>query len=165
MSDMTLRHYAAAPVTFEDDLTYEQREPSRYGKPHGFWVSVQGEDDWPSWCTNEGLEHWVPFEHAVELASGAKLLILDTAESLKDFTRSYAIERPWSYEDRHYVDYCIDWARLAFEYSGIIIAPYQWSQRLDLEWYYGWDCASGCIWDLTAIASVELLASRSEVSS
>ena len=36
---------------------------------------------------------------------------------------------------------------------GIIISPYQWDCRLALEsgWYYGWDCSSGCIWDISCI--------------
>jgi len=34
------------------------------------------------------------------------------------------------------------------EYDGIEIAPYQWDARLSLIWYYGWDVASGCIWNL-----------------
>ncbi len=41
-------------------------------------------------------------------------------------------------------------------YQGIIIAPYCYSIRLDNDcfWYYPWDCASGCIWDATAIAAL-----------
>jgi hypothetical protein len=48
----------------------------------------------------------------------------------------------------------IDWARIQEQYGGLIIAPYQWSVRLDFLWYYGWDCASACLWDLTVIQSV-----------
>ena len=38
--------------------------------------------------------------------------------------------------------------------DGIIIAPYQWYCRMTVDWYYTWDCASGCIWNLDAIESV-----------
>ena len=33
------------------------------------------------------------------------------------------------------------------------------ARRLDMEtrWYYGWDCASGCVWDASAVQSVEPL--------
>ena len=34
-----------------------------------------------------------------------------------------------------------------------VVSPYQWNCRLSLEtcWYYGLDCASGCIWYLDCI--------------
>lgn len=40
---------------------------------------------------------------------------------------------------------------VAKDYDGIEIAPYQESLRYDLEWYYGWDVASGCIWNFEGI--------------
>jgi hypothetical protein len=40
-----------------------------------------------------------------------------------------------------------DWVRLAKEYDGIEIAPYIYKGRFEILWYYGWDVASGCIWD------------------
>lgn len=49
----------------------------------------------------------------------------------------------------------INWPMVADRYQGIVIAPYLWSRRMDGGlWYYGWDCASGCIWDAAAVASV-----------
>ena len=41
-----------------------------------------------------------------------------------------------------------DWKLIAQEFDGIEIAPYQWEIRMDYNffWYYGWDCASGCLW-------------------
>lgn len=41
-------------------------------------------------------------------------------------------------------------------YDGIVITPYVWSMRLDRSafWYYGWDCASGCIWNASAVAEL-----------
>ena len=53
-----------------------------------------------------------------------------------------------------------NWAPTAAQYAGVIIAPYQWERRLDgdaSDWYYGWDCASGCIWNADAIASIAVL--------
>ncbi len=51
------------------------------------------------------------------------------------------------------ITYQLEWDKVKDKYQGIIIAPYQWECRLALEtcWYYGWDCASGCIWDLDCI--------------
>ena len=42
----------------------------------------------------------------------------------------------------------IDWKKVASKYDGIEIVPYQPKARMNLLWYYGWDIASGCIWNL-----------------
>jgi len=53
----------------------------------------------------------------------------------------------------------IAWSLVADEYQGIVIAPYVWSRRLcyGANWYYSWDCASGCVWDASAVAGVSLM--------
>ena len=33
---------------------------------------------------------------------------------------------------------------------------------MKLLWYHGWDCASGCIWDLKAIDSINVRRSRAK---
>lgn len=48
----------------------------------------------------------------------------------------------------------LDWPAVVSLYQGIVITPYQWSLRHKLTWYYGWDCASACVWDLSAVESV-----------
>jgi hypothetical protein len=53
----------------------------------------------------------------------------------------------------------IDWVRVAAEYAGILIAPYQRPVRHEIMWYYTWDCASACIWDTSIIERVEPLTS------
>ena len=54
--------------------------------------------------------------------------------------------------------YYIDWSSTYKNYDGIVIAPYQWNCRYgDHIWYYTWDCASGCIWNIDAIEKIELI--------
>lgn len=55
--------------------------------------------------------------------------------------------------------YELDWLKVKQKYQGIIIAPYQWKCRMaqETKWYYGWDCASGCIWDLDCIDEFKLI--------
>lgn len=153
---MRLLHYAAEPFS-GPILSREQRDRiSTHEKPRGLWVSVEGEDDWPAWCRGErfrldGLTH----VHEVALAPGARVLRLASAFEIDAFTAQYA--RPFrlgTYECQG-----IDWRAVASDHQGLIIAPYIWSRRLDggANWYYGWDCASGCIWDAEAVASVALL--------
>ena len=52
----------------------------------------------------------------------------------------------------------INWRKVAKAFDGIIIPEYIYSRRLDgnaSDWYYGWDCASGCIWDARAIKTTK----------
>ena len=37
------------------------------------------------------------------------------------------------------------------KYDGIEINPYQFEARYQYTWYYGWDIASGCIWNLSGV--------------
>lgn len=153
---LNLIHYAATPVG-----PLESREQDIEGglKPKGLWVSVEGNNDgWRAWCEAEqfGLDRLV-VAHRVTLAEGANILHLTGAEQLDDFTANYSLTTGWlTAPDR--LGYRIDWRAVADKYLGIVIAPYIWSRRLALHthWYYGWDCASGCIWDPAAIASVEV---------
>lgn len=147
--DLRLSHYTSKPLGEIRTIPQEVRESCFY-KPSGLWVSVDGEDDWASWCASNdfgiGTERY-----RVYLSAAPRVLVLTSASELFDFTDTYGrpVER--------YHDTYIDWPAVAAEYSGIIIAPYQWSCRMHsrTNWYYGWDCASGCIWNSDAIARVE----------
>ena len=129
----------------------------RYDKPDGFWVSVDGEQDWLEWNRSEefyDLDRAYD-RYRVELAPDAHILHLSEPEHLVEFVEEYGMEsRAGSFLSR---DHRMDWDRLAYEYQGIIIAPYQWEHRLNLSFYYGWDCASGAIWDASAIKAVRQL--------
>ena len=135
---------------FDDQRTYEQVD--RWTKPSGFWLSV--DDDWRRWCQGDGMDSWVDgipvFEFDVDLDG---VLHIATAEQLIEFHQEYVVPQ-------NMARYNVDWKPLAEQHAGIIIAPYQWSLRLDMEvsWYYPWDCASACIWDaskLTLIGEVD----------
>jgi len=140
-----LIHYSVKPV----ELLKPMQPGTRHnGKPAGLWVSVEGEDDWRAWC--EG-EHWnleaLAFEHEVTLSASATILRLRDSRDIDRFCERYA--EPAPRRER----LTIAWPAVAKEYQGIIIAPYCWERRLSDHclWYYGWDCASGCIWDVAAI--------------
>lgn len=150
-----LMHYADQLVTLDRARTYQQHEPHSFRKPQGFWVSVAGEDDWPSWCHSEEFcRDSLRCPHRVTLAPDSAILRLATPEALDDFARRYSVETEWERRySRDRDNWPIDWANVVADYDGIIIAPYQWSRRYR-DWYYGWDCASGCVWNLDAIESV-----------
>lgn len=154
----TLMHYHHEPFTFDPNYSYAERH-IRLDKPTGFWVSVHGEYGWPEWCSSEdynteGLQH--PYD--VALTPTANILRITTLDELIQFSDDYdpgtlpGTTMRWG----------IDWPRVYNKYDGIIISPYLPEARryffvtsgTHLEWYYGWDCASGCIWNLDAIATV-----------
>ncbi|OZC59227.1 hypothetical protein CH276_22530 [Rhodococcus sp. 06-470-2] len=153
----TLVHYHSRAFNLVPDFDYSERH-QRGDKPAGFWVSVAGEDDWPSWCRSEefALES-LTVPHVVTLTAEANVLRINSEAELVAFDAKYHIADSWYLERGIESHWSIDWPRLYGEYDGIIIAPYQWKQRYgDLNWYYGWDCASGCIWNLAAIAALNV---------
>lgn len=161
---MKLSHYSAVPVGQVASIKPESFNKRLFGaKPSGFWVSVDGKDDWLEWCKAEGyLPHNLAVRNIVTLSDTANILTISTDAEFDAFSVKYLIEpeellaskMPAQMRARWQSP---DWSRIATEYHGIIIAPYFWSRRLgDQMWYYIWDCASGCIWDASAIKSIEV---------
>lgn len=157
-----LLHHAAEPMDFDPSRTYQQRTRS-FHKPIGLWVSVEGPDDWQHWCEGEGFaSDRFEVTHQVTLAPGHNVLWIWDYPQFDDFHRKYQVATDEEYMTGRY----IDWELVAEHYDGLIIAPYHWRRRMgnfddpdapDARWYYGWDCASGCIWNLAAIESVTVL--------
>ncbi len=145
-----LVHYSANPLGELYSVDPAKKGRGWY-KPNGLWVSVDGNGDgWKEWCVGEDFNTKnLAIAHLIELAKDANILRLTSDADLFSFTKEYQI-----LGERRY-DIKINWVRIGQEYQGIIIAPYCWECRLDDRtfWYYGWDCASGCIWDAKAIAS------------
>lgn len=132
------------------------------GKPTGLWLSAErdgGDDGWADWCI---AEHWgterLVKRAEVFLRPGHRVLHIDTPNGVLEFARRYFTPpRPGDAHDLALSYFrSPDWRKVAIEHQGVIIAPYAWQLRLDPEvsWYYGWDCASGCVWDADAIERV-----------
>lgn len=149
---MRLVHFSKDPL----GEVYSCEQDGQWSlKPRGLWVSDEDcEDSWSAWCRGEefNLENF-EYAHEVVLAEDANVLTISTAMEIDEFTQRY--RKPTSVHDY----YGMDWARVAADYQGMLITPYVWSRRLATNsgWYYAWDCASGCIWDASAIASVEAI--------
>ena len=153
---MLLRHYSAEPL---GAIRSTDQNGHRRFKPVGLWVSEDStEYGWRDWCEGEqwGLAR-LKYASDIVLRPDAAILILSTPLMIEDFTREYGKQEPFKFEGRS-IPNCtqVFWERVAEKYQGIIIAPYCWELRLEagFDWYYGWDCASGCIWDADAIESV-----------
>lgn len=150
IAHLSLSHYSA--INFLDPRSVAQDSAKRGDKPQGLWVSVDGEDDWPSWCHSEerGIGSLV-HHFRVALADDANLLLISSPDDLRAFDAELGESSTAPRRRSWYVS----WEAVADRWQGIIIAPYLWSCRLgDPSWYYTWDCASGCIWDARSIASV-----------
>jgi hypothetical protein len=149
---MKLIHYCSEKFTLKP-REYNQKDLPYHAKPHGFWVSVEGIQDWKSWCEEEKYNLGnLLISYEIVLKEDAKILHLNSAKEILSFSKKYKKERA-----KHISE--INWNLVKSEYQGIIIAPYQWDCRFTLgtAWYYGWDCASGCIWDLTCIDEFKLI--------
>lgn len=111
-------------------------------KPQGFWYGIG--QTWHEWVRSE-MPHWMgEFNYEVDLGDSS-ILIIDSCAGLDKFTKKYGRG-----------EFFIDWKLVSEKYDGIEIDPYQWSRRHELMWYYGWDVASGCLWNLRQVSIREL---------
>ncbi len=161
-----LTHYSKnAHIILDKNKTYSI--PPHSGKPTGLWVSVDSEFGWAQWCYDNEQDQFykrLKYKYDVVLYPHAKILVLDSAEKIVTFSHQYRDhnvekQKPQSYfstTKRDLFDTVIDWKTLKSQYDGIIISPYQDSVRLQYKWYYGFDCASGCIWNLSCINTLTM---------
>lgn len=152
-----LLHYSAEPLGPLRRIEQRAGTAFPHDKPRGLWVSVEGPDDWREWCEAEGFGlDRLAHAHEVTLRPGARVLWLRGASDIDGFTARYGA--PYGIGHGFHMT-GIRWADVAADHQGIVIAPYCWERRLHhgADWYYGWDCASGCIWDPEAIEAVALL--------
>ncbi len=149
----TRTHVASDPLLSLRSCTVDQRVSA---KPRGFWYSVDG--GWEEWCASE-MPEWVQgmVRHSVDLDT-SKILVVEGEEALDAFDKKYSLGMESPYKNNAILDHCnIDWPRVAKEFDGIEIPEYAWGRRHTFMWYYGWDCASGCVWNTRAIRSIKVL--------
>ncbi len=151
---MRLIHYSAKPLTSMRSMKHAEDGAGAYKTP-GLWVSVEGPMDWLEWCRAEsfGLRS---FTYATEivLAEDARVLHLSGAKAIDKFTAKFQPR-----DKRGDWDHRIDWPAIRRRWRGLVIAPYCYARRLSqhTSWYYGWDCASGVIWDAEAVKELRVL--------
>lgn len=160
-----LFHYSACEIKeLRNDFHDKHREHIPiFSKPHGFWFSVEDyeeDENWKTWCEGERFRlECLKYRYSVGLRRNSDILLLGSPNKIIEFGRKYAGTDPTDFggflKDTTRPDYIywIKWEQVMEDYDGIIIAPYQWSCRLASEttWYYGWDCSSGCIWNMDII--------------
>lgn len=157
MEDVHRYHYAREPVALDPARDYYTLMEARGDKPNGLWYSV--EEDWLRWCTdNEYESDRLEVRHTLDVDL-TRIKVIRTIEELDAFSDEHGVPYVFynSRIDSVPVIYTIRWAVVAAQYAGVEIAPYLWERRLDgrTRWYYTWDCASGCVWDLSAVKRFE----------
>jgi hypothetical protein len=152
---MKLIHYSPIPFVLERRVVQQDDPQDLAVKPCGLWVSV--DDAWHTAALEMFGDDDLKHASQITLTPKARILYLKTVGDIDHFTDQYTVVH-----DEHYqiLGRAIDWPKVAQEYQGIIISPYQFQRRLTPHtfWYYGWDCACGCIWDTDAIVAVEVAA-------
>lgn len=151
-----LFHWSASPLQWKPGMAIIRNSHYSDMNPAGLWVSPDGADSWESWCRNHnfhlgGLAH----KHRVTLKRKAKILHISTLQEFDAFCERHT--QPMWLGEKLLLSYKIDWEGIAAIHQGILIAPHRPERHLGPLWYYGWDCASGCIWDANAISSIELV--------
>lgn len=142
----TLIHYSHTPLRTVKAVS--PSDQSNTFKPNDLWVSVEGPDDWKSWC--ESASYPIGrLPHRIVLSDTAHILQLSSAQEIDNLTKAYGNQ---DFSNK----YKLNWFAVAERYDGIIIAPYVWERRMDRDasWYYTWDCASGCIWNASAVKEI-----------
>lgn len=136
----------------------EFQEQKENDKPNGLWYAVG--EEWINWVKSEMPEWEGKFLYKLEL-NFDKILHLKNAQDIDTFSKKFSITPEYFKSidpgGMGYNFYDVDWIRVSKEYSGIEISPYQYEQRFETRWYYGWDVASGCVWKKDAILDIKIL--------
>jgi len=149
------------PATF----SLEHAEPS----PTGFWWGIDG--SWADWCLCARFRGSERYFYELVVDPGT-LRIITTTQEFEAFEEEYSCGPPWERDERLKeimkplrgrgsglrMDY-INWPAVAEQYAGVEIVPYLYQKRLLSHWYYGWDCASGVLWDINCVKEFRLFAS------
>lgn len=148
-----LYHFSDKPWVFNPEYKYDEGKykhlVSSALKPRGLWLSDEhSELGWSKWCEENDFGS-LAYKKAFTLDM-EQVLHLKTYRDLVAFTVHYDKVGAWSERGTY-----LDWQRVKKAYAGLLITPYCYEARLELMWYYGWDCASACIWDLSVLKEEE----------
>ena len=150
-SHLNLQHFSKNAIS---DLNPSAPQDDRItDKPVGFWVSDENEFGWKQWCEIEGFrEESLSNCAKVSLKPDANVLLISTEGELREFDARFGeLDDDETWRAMGLSRRMIRWDKVAELYDGIIISPYQSGTRMDIQWYYSWDVASGCIWNSDAM--------------
>ena len=135
-------------LSSKDEITLypETRfQEGHYGfKPKGLWLGKG--TDWLDFIEEQGMDSFISsYCSAFKVYLGNDILVLKDFEDYHSFTLRYGVSKGK-----------IDWKKVAKRYNGIIAYdPIRFQFNEELEWVYGWDITSACIWSADGIEDVE----------
>lgn len=155
-----LIHFTWEPLSVDDLEPADQSEDTGMGKPAGIWFSVG--EAWLDFGGESRMFAKVGYDRAyrLTLADDADLVHLSSKGDIFRFTDDFRLDLLEEYErlpGGANITYDLDWHAVADLWSGIVVVPYISTARLDpsVNWYYSWDIASACIWDVSVIGALE----------
>ena len=139
--------YINATGTFKLDRSREYKQAIET-KPVGLWYSFG--DEWKKWCESN-MPHWIKPVWLRVILNEANVLRIATESEFLAFSKEY--KKPMPGMESLVIMRGIDWPRVAAEYDRIEFPVYFYKFRHSFEsfWYYGFDVASGCVWNLEKI--------------
>lgn len=168
LHELELVHYTSTKRPLGELVDVEAQDAPEMFKPIGLWLSVEPAYSWRWWASNERFWKGDYLAYRLRLRPDANVLHVNGTAELDAFHERFKHEtdlgpstfapppRPAFMSEaaharmfpKRYVLTRINWPAVAEEYDGLVIAPYVWGRRFarNMLWYYGWDCASGCIW-------------------
>ena len=128
-------------------------EYNSYQKPSGLWYGCGTE--WLNFADTglPGYLNNVNYIYEIEISDS--VLKIDSNEDFDTFY--WHFHQPYS---RGSISNPINWPEVKGEYDGIEICPYLYKKRMDFDWYYPWDVASGCIWNPKGIKKISPIAEK-----
>lgn len=110
-------------------------------KPNGLWYGFGRE--------------WIDFQrHEMKVVDGKYVYFVNIVNPDK-LLRLSTRKQMYSFLDKYYLKPSINWKRVAEDWGGIEISPWQGKLYYDdarMSWYGGWDIASGCVWEVDIIS-------------
>lgn len=125
-------------------------------KPNGLWYECQdgSSTSWKEFCEFGLTGGASRYDSSYNVAlNDYNILFIPDEHHFEKFYKMYSVNPPYDPDGSKGFDKLIDWPLVADHYAGIEICPYLSNKRHDDDsfWYYGWDVASGCVWDPAGI--------------
>jgi hypothetical protein len=153
ISDIDRVVLSPEPIT---DIRTVSQKPGR--KPKGLWYGLG--DEWLSFTEYNMKRLLKKYNYVYTVQPSQNVLYISDLEELIEFTKRYGADYD-AFSDQKCPG--IGWKAVSKDYDGIEIIPFIYGAG-DLPagedcvfWYYGWDVASGCIWNPNGVSSLELV--------
>ncbi len=134
-------------ITNNSDIIYKKHKQNNSYKPVGLWYSFGLE--WLDFIIDSGMDFYLDKKLHTFLidTNELKILKISNIEEMGNFFNEFKENNDYSnlLSLRNIAG--IDWIKVSEIYDGIEIYPYLYEGRRKHNWYYGWDVASGCIWN------------------